>query len=106
MVKMVVLLVRKESFSHEEFKTYWAEEHAPLVADLPNVQRYTTSLPTDPEKSAYDGIAELYFEDMAALGAAFDDEAGEALLADAAAFSDQEAGEVLYMEETEQFSGL
>ena len=104
MVKMVALLVRDESLTHEEFATYWEEEHAPLVDDLPNVQRYTTSLPTDPEGSAYDGIAELYFEDMAALGEAFDSEAGEALLADAAEFSDQEAGEVLYMTETEQMS--
>lgn len=102
MVKMVALLVRKESLSHEEFATYWEEEHAPLVDDLPNVQRYVTSLPTDPEESAYDGIAELYFEDMAALGAAFESEAGEAVLEDAAEFSDQEAGDVLYMEETEQ----
>jgi hypothetical protein len=39
---------------------------------------------------------------MASLGEAFDSEAGEALLDDAAEFSDQEAGEVLYMEETEQ----
>ncbi|MEF8801095.1 MAG: EthD family reductase [Halolamina sp.] len=102
MVKMVALLVREDSLSHEEFATYWEEEHAPLVDDLPNVQRYVTSLPTDPEESAYDGLAELYFEDMAALGAAFDSAAGEALLEDAAEFSDQEAGDVLYMEETEQ----
>lgn len=104
MVKMVVLMVRTESLTHEEFATYWEEEHAPLVDDLPNVQRYTTSLPTDPEQSAYDGIAELYFENMGALGEAFESEAGEALLEDAAEFSDQEAGEVLYMEETEQLS--
>ena len=102
MVKMVVLLIRKESFTHEEFVTYWEEEHAPLVEELPNVERYVTSVPTEPEKSAYDGIAELYFEDMAALGEAFDTDAGDALLADAAEFSDQDAGEVLYMEETEQ----
>jgi uncharacterized protein (TIGR02118 family) len=102
MVKMVVLLVRKESYSHDEFTTYWEKEHAPLVDDLPNVQRYLTSLPTDPEESAYDGIAELYFEDMAALGEAFDSAAGDALLEDAAEFTNQEAGEVLYMEETVQ----
>jgi uncharacterized protein (TIGR02118 family) len=104
MVKMVALLVRTESLSHEEFATYWETEHAPLVDDLPNVQRYVTSLPTDPEQSAYDGIAELYFEDMAALGEAFDSEAGEALLEDAAEFSDQDAGEVLYLTETEQIA--
>lgn len=103
MVKMVVLLVRKESLSYEEFLTYWEEEHAPLVEDLPGVQRYITSHPTDPEKSAYDGIAEVYFEDMETLGAAFESEAGEAIQADAAEFADQEAGEILYMEEEERF---
>lgn len=102
MVKMVVLLVRVESLSHEEFVRYWEEEHAPLVEELPNVERYVTSLPTDPEESPYDGIAELYFEDMASLGEAFDSAAGETILADAAEFADQEAGEVLYMEEAEQ----
>jgi len=103
MVKMVVLLVRKESLSYEEFRSYWEEEHAPLVEELPGVERYVTSHPTDPEKSAYDGVAEVYFEDMATLGAAFDSDAGEALLADAEEFSDQAAGEVLYMDEETRF---
>lgn len=100
---MVVLLVRKASLSYEAFRTHWEEEHVPLVEALPGVQRYVTAHPTDPEKSAYDGVAEVYFEDMETLGTAFDSEAGEALLDDAEEFSDQEAGEVLYMEETERF---
>jgi len=103
MVKMVVLLVRAESLTYEEFLTHWEEKHVPLVEELPGVERYVTSHPTDPEKSAYDGVAEVYFEEMADLGAAFDSEAGEALLADAEEFSDQDAGEVLYMEEETRF---
>jgi len=103
MVKMVVLLVRKASLTYEEFLTHWEEEHVPLVEELPAVDRYVTSHPTDPEQSAYDGVAEVYFEDMETLGAAFDSEAGERLLADAEAFTDQDAGEVLYMEEETRF---
>lgn len=103
MVKMVVLLVRKESLSYEAFRRYWEDEHVPMVEALPGVQRYVTSHPTDPEKSAYDGVAEVYFEEMDDLGAAFESEAGQALQEDAAEFSDQEAGEVMFMEETEQF---
>jgi uncharacterized protein (TIGR02118 family) len=99
MVKMVVLLVRTESLGYEEFLSHWENEHVPLVEELPGVQRYVTSHPTDPEKSAYDGVAEVYFEDMDTLAAAFDSEAGEALLADAEEFSDMDAGEVLYMNE-------
>jgi len=103
MVKMVVLLVREESLSYEEFLTYWEEEHVPMVKALPDVRRYVTSHPTDPEKSAYDGVAEVYFDDMDELGAAFESEAGQALQADAAEFTDPEAGAVLYMDEREQF---
>jgi len=103
MVKMVVLLVRKASLTYEEFRTHWEQEHVPLVEALPGVERYVTSHPTDPEQSAYDGVAEVYFEDMETLGAAFDSEAGEALLADAEEFTDQDAGEVLYMAEETRF---
>lgn len=99
MVKMVALLVRTESLGYEEFLSHWEEDHVPLVEELPGVQRYVTSHPTDPEKSAYDGVAEVYFEDMNTLAAAFDSEAGEALLADAEEFADMDAGEVLYMNE-------
>ncbi|MFW5895836.1 MAG: EthD family reductase [archaeon] len=103
MVKMVVLLVRKASLSYEEFLEYWEEEHAPLVEELPDVERYVTSHPTDPEKSAYDGVAEVYFEDMATLGTAMESDAGQRLQADAAEFTDQEAGTVTFMEEAERF---
>lgn len=100
---MVVLLVRDASLSYDQFRTYWEDEHVPLVEDLPNVERYVTSHPTDPERSAYDGVAEVFFADMETLGAAMDSEAGEILQEDAAEFADQEAGEVLFVEETEQF---
>lgn len=98
MVKMVILLRRKDGWSHDEFVDYWADEHAPLVEDLPGVRKYATSTPTAPEKSDYDGVAELYFDSMADLSEAFDSEAGERLQADAAEFS--EMAETLYVEET------
>jgi len=62
-------LTRHEDMIHEEFREYWLEEHAPLVDDVPGVVRYTTVLPTEPEHAEFDGIAELYFEDEAALSA-------------------------------------
>jgi len=98
MLKMVVLLDRTADSTFEEFVEYWETEHAPLVDDLPGVKKYAISLPTDPDRSAYDGMAELYFEDMDALGAAFETEAGKALQADLPRFA--ETGETLYVEET------
>ena len=102
MIKLVNLVVRKDEYTHEEFVERWTGEHADLAKDLPGLKKYVTSLPTSPERSEYDGIVELYFEDMEALKAAFSSEIGEAVNADAAEFIDMEQGPTEYVEETVQ----
>ncbi len=79
---MLILLERREDMSHEEFADYWLNDHAPLIEEMPHVQRYSADLPTQPSKAPYDGVAELVFEDMGALSAAFDSEAGQQVEAD------------------------
>ncbi|WP_435181952.1 EthD domain-containing protein [Halorussus sp. AFM4] len=64
MYKHVALLVRKEGMSHGEFVDYWQTEHTPIAREIDGVVRYQTVLPTDPEHAEFDGIAELYFEDL------------------------------------------
>ena len=100
---MVDLLVRTEELSHEEFVEYWLGPHAELARELPGLQKYVTDVPRDPSRTEFDGVVELYFEDTAALGAAFDSPEGEAVLADADEFIDREAGPTLVLEETVQF---
>ncbi|SEP27576.1 conserved hypothetical protein [Halogranum amylolyticum] len=95
-------LVRKDGQSHEEFLRYWENEHAPIAKELPGLVKYTIDYPTAPEKSAYDGIAQLYFEDMQALKEAFTSEAGEKVQEDATNFIDVEQGPTLYLEESVQ----
>lgn len=102
MMKMVNLLVRKDDLSHEAFVERWEGPHAELARQLPGLRKYATSVPTDPERSEYDGVVELYFDDMSALKAAFDSEIGQQVMADAAEFIDQEQGPMLYLEETIQ----
>ncbi|EMA23890.1 MULTISPECIES: EthD domain-containing protein [Haloarcula] len=102
MVKIVDLLVRRDGYSHEEFADRWQGDHSELAKDLPGLQRYVTSVPTDPERAAYDGVLELYFEDMDALSEAFDSDLAETVQADAAEFIDLEAGPRLIVEETVQ----
>lgn len=104
MRKLVNLLVRQDGMTHEEFTDYWLNEHAPLAESLPGVHKYTTSVPADPERAAYDGIAELYVEPGTGLGDVFDSEAGERVQADTANFLDNEAGEILVVDETVQFA--
>lgn len=99
MAKMIILLVRDDSLSHEAFAERLREEHVPIAEDLPGLVEYRTSLPRDPERSAYDGVSELYFEDGAAMGEAFDSEVGQEVQADAAEFMDVEANETLVVDE-------
>lgn len=101
MVKMLILLDRKDDMSFEEFHEYYMEEHAPLVEEMDAVDRYVVDFPTDPEKSAYDAVAELYFEDVAALGSAFETDAGQAVQADAENFAADQTS--LIVEESVQF---
>lgn len=100
MVKIVEFLHRKEEYSHEEFVKRWRGKHAELAKELPGLQHYSTAVPTDSEKADYDGVLELGFDDMAALGAAFESEAGQELQADAEEFVDVGAGPRMIVDET------
>jgi uncharacterized protein (TIGR02118 family) len=90
MIKLVNMLVRADDLTHDEFVEYWYEEHVPLAEDLPHARKYATSVATDPERSEYDGVVELYFDDMSDLQAAFESDVGR-------------EGPTLYVEETVQF---
>ncbi|MDG5776383.1 EthD family reductase [Haloarculaceae archaeon H-GB2-1] len=68
--KHSAFLVRKDGLTHEEFRDHWLNEHVPIAREIPGVVRYATVLPTDPENAEFDGVAELYFEDLDALRAA------------------------------------
>ncbi|RQG98093.1 EthD domain-containing protein [Natrarchaeobius chitinivorans] len=62
--KHSAFLVRQDGMSHEEFLDYWQNHHTPIAREIEGVVRYTTVLPTDPDAAEFDGVAELYFEDL------------------------------------------
>jgi uncharacterized protein (TIGR02118 family) len=116
MVKLVFVLRRRPSLSREEFQRYWREEHAPLVAERAEaigarryVQVHTLDTPLDGalrehrHGEPYDGVAELWWDSLDALGAAFGTEAGlqaaRELLADEATFIDLERSAIWLAEE-------
>ncbi|PSQ16482.1 EthD family reductase [Halobacteriales archaeon QS_8_69_26] len=99
MIKQVILLDRKEGMSFEDFEDHWLNEHAPLLDDMPNVEGYTVDLPTDPEKSPFDGVAQVYFQDEDAMAEAWESEAGQAVQKDTPTFVDTETQQVMVVEE-------
>jgi uncharacterized protein (TIGR02118 family) len=107
MIRLTYLLRRKPGMSLEEFQTYWREVHGPLVAGharridtLRYVQVHTLEDEANTAMAAarggmeppYDGVAELWWENIEALEAALSSEegarAGEELLEDERQFID------------------
>ena len=93
MIKLVFNLRRREDMTREEFQRYWREQHAPLVrrhADALRIRRYVqvhardTDLdeaiagPRGSEPRVYDGVAELWWDSLEELVAAFSSDAGQA----------------------------
>jgi uncharacterized protein (TIGR02118 family) len=94
MIKTIGLLARKPGWTHEQFMTHWVEVHAPLAHAVPGLRRYVQNHiaaerpRTDIAALALeiDGIAELWFDDRAALEAAARTPEMQALHADGAKF--------------------
>ena len=102
MVKLIVLLTRRDGMSHEEFERHTRERHLPLVTALPGLRRLVINhiLP-DPNAPAppYDAVAEDWFDDPAAMSTAFASPQGQAVLADAPNFLDMTRLHLLVVEE-------
>ncbi|RYJ08211.1 EthD family reductase [Halogeometricum borinquense] len=62
--KHSAFLVRKEGMTHEEFLDHWQNTHTPIAKEIDGVVRYCQVVPTDPDNAEFDGIAELYFDDI------------------------------------------
>jgi uncharacterized protein (TIGR02118 family) len=75
MIKTIGLLTRRPELTHEEFVRHWVEIHAPLAHAVPGVRRYVQNHIIDertrPDIPAtaveIDGIAELWYDDRAAM---------------------------------------
>lgn len=71
MLHVLYFITRKPSLSDEEFHRYWREVHGPIAKKIPQLQRYEQShrIPFHGANSPYDGAAEVWLADEAALAA-------------------------------------
>jgi uncharacterized protein (TIGR02118 family) len=122
-IKLVMALRRRDDVAAEQFHRYWREEHGPLACRLLeplNLRRYvqTHTLDTDLNAQlavargtveAFDGVAELWWESLDDLIAAFGSEEGQhanaALAEDEARFIDLERSSLFLTEEQVIFDG-
>jgi uncharacterized protein (TIGR02118 family) len=116
-IKLVFVIRRREELAPEEFHRYWLEKHGPLARSLLEplgARRYvqTHTLGEDLNAAlaasrgtldAYDGLAEVWWESLDALVAAFGSEEGQranaTLAEDEARFIDFERSSLFLTEE-------
>ena len=73
MIKVMSAFKRKEGMDVETFQAYWRDVHGPIAQSLPGLRRYvqnhTILSGYKRGEPAVDGVAELWFDDTAALRA-------------------------------------
>ena len=74
MIKLVFCITKKAGLTDEEFFRYWENVHGPIGARIPRLRKLVQShrllVPEDQHRPDYDGMAELWFEDVEDLLAA------------------------------------
>lgn len=94
MIKLIALLKRKPGLSREEFAQRWLKEHIKLSAKMPGLRGYRINIAIDhqPEgdgvEPIYDGTAELWWDNVEAMEAAFASDEGVTAGVDADQFAD------------------
>jgi len=117
MIKLVMCLTRHKDISREEFRDYWLNNHGPFFMENAEAMRakkyvqshiletplndiFRSSRGLQPE---YDGVAEVWFDSLEDLMAAFStpegQEFGAALLEDEKTFIDHEKSAAFMVEE-------
>ena len=103
MVKVITFIKRKAGMPVEEFHAYWRSRHPEVVTRLPGVRRYVQShtLLSAYENGTptYDGIAEVWADDTAALRAMTQSPVHPELVTDEARFIDRASMGVIITED-------
>ena len=86
MFKAMIMLTRREDMTHDQFVSWWLDEHVPLASALPGVRKVILNVVEDGyEEAGVDGVSELWFDSRADFDAAYASEIGVATAADSMA---------------------
>jgi uncharacterized protein (TIGR02118 family) len=106
MTKVIFVLYRRSDLTLEKFTAEWSSDrHIRLVTRMPGLRRWVQnrSLPQQPGGGAppYDGIGELWFDDLRAVLAALQSSEWEKVMEDGMSFGDLQRSQMILVEEKE-----
>lgn len=82
MIKIVAVIKKKPTLSRDEFIRYWHDDHPFFVRALPGIRGYRQNPAIDHRKEwPFDGMAELWFDDVSAVKEAYSGDEAAALFA-------------------------
>jgi uncharacterized protein (TIGR02118 family) len=109
MIKLSILMVRRGDITYDKFIQYWREFHAPLFAAQSESKKYVRRYIQDHRTrdalpgttaSNFDGIAEIWFDDISGAKAFFESDGYQKnVIPDEEAFMDRKRCELLYTHE-------
>ena len=71
MVKLIYCFRRRAGMTGAEFDAYWRDVHGPIGARIPGLRRLVQSralhIAGDSRQADFDGLAELWFDDIESL---------------------------------------
>ena len=91
MLKFMVVIYRRTDLPPADFRRHLEDIHGPLAKNLPGLRRYVQNFAAaDPKRKSpgWDAIVELYFDNWAAMEAAWASPQGAASDEDLPAFAD------------------
>jgi uncharacterized protein (TIGR02118 family) len=97
MVKCMIFVKRRADMDRSAFHAWWREKQKPLTLQIPGLRGHTMSFEADGEDGMFDGVAELWFDSIAAAEAGFASPEGQASMAEAKAHLARR--ELLYLTE-------
>lgn len=110
MLKVDILVRRRPDLTHEQFIQHWRDVHAQLFSSQPVVKQYvrryvqSRTIANPPQGvllADYDGIAQLWFDDMAGFHGVFSSQNyRDVIRVDEQKFTDPKRVEFLFSEET------
>jgi uncharacterized protein (TIGR02118 family) len=104
MLKIIAMFKFRADKPHEESMSYWNDVHSTVVPKcLPQSRRYVQNVPVPIRGKdwGYDGVSELWFEDMAAIRDSFEGPLADDLRKDEENFADADRSHWIIVSENE-----